>query len=172
MNRLRLLNDPILTQRRPLLYFAFGSNLCPEQMKRRCPGAREVGPATLAGHELAFGRMAGRDDGVATVVPRKGSSVRGVLWSMTPRDVARLDGFEGHPGVYVRSPVVVRTGKTRIGAFLYVNAREWRLVPPSVDYLSRITRQYVMRRFPVQPLLNAVDTANEERHASLRVRYA
>jgi hypothetical protein len=33
-----------------MYYFAYGSNLDPAQMARRCPGATLVGPAQLANH--------------------------------------------------------------------------------------------------------------------------
>jgi hypothetical protein len=36
------------------LYFAFGSNLSEVKMRRRCPRAALVGPATVRGHRLAF----------------------------------------------------------------------------------------------------------------------
>ena len=37
------------------LYFAYGSNLDPTQMRRRCPTSAPAGPATLDGWRLAFG---------------------------------------------------------------------------------------------------------------------
>ena len=61
------------------LYFAYGSNIDLEQMARRCPAAQVVGPATLENYELAF-----RGSGFATIVPKKGSDVHGLLWSITP----------------------------------------------------------------------------------------
>ncbi|MBT6103168.1 MAG: gamma-glutamylcyclotransferase, partial [Verrucomicrobia bacterium] len=29
------------------IYFAYGSNMCPEQMARRCPGGQALGQAEL-----------------------------------------------------------------------------------------------------------------------------
>ncbi|MDY0002073.1 MAG: gamma-glutamylcyclotransferase family protein [Polyangia bacterium] len=40
---------------KPVLYFAYGSNLDQAQMRRRCPTAAPIGPATLDGWRLAFG---------------------------------------------------------------------------------------------------------------------
>ena len=72
------------------LYFAYGSNMSVAQMRRRCPGARPVGTAALAGWRFAINAR-----GTATVVPRAGACVRGVLWRVTGRHLATLDTFEG-----------------------------------------------------------------------------
>ena len=37
------------------LYFAYGSNMDRLAMKRRCPGARAVGPAVLEGYRFFVG---------------------------------------------------------------------------------------------------------------------
>ena len=60
------------------LYFAYGSNINLEQMEHRCPDAQLVGPVTLQNYELQF-----RGSGFATVSPKKGSVVHGLLWTAT-----------------------------------------------------------------------------------------
>ena len=58
-------------------YFAYGSNMNLEQMKYRCPAAEVVENVRLENYRLAFrGRAPG--NGVATVLPEKGSYVEGV----------------------------------------------------------------------------------------------
>ena len=57
------------------LYFAYGSNINLDQMAYRCPDAKVVGPVTLEGWELLF-----RGSGVATIGPKEGSTVHGLLW--------------------------------------------------------------------------------------------
>ena len=52
---------------RMTLYFAYGSNMSRALMRARCPTAREVGTATLAGHRLII-----TSDGYASVVPEPG----------------------------------------------------------------------------------------------------
>jgi len=49
-------------------YFAYGSNLCARQMAKRCPGAVNPRPATLADHDWLINQR-----GVATVEPVDGS---------------------------------------------------------------------------------------------------
>src|SRR4029078_11524669 len=71
------------------LYFAYGSNMSRAPMQVRCPTAREVGTATLAGHRLII-----TADVYASVVPEPGGIVHGLLWRLGPRDVAALDAYE------------------------------------------------------------------------------
>lgn len=87
------------------LYFAYGSNLSPAQMQRRCPGARAVGVARLDGWRFHITVRGG-----ANVVRRRGATTYGVVWRLTPRHIAELDRWEGVAvGAYrrVRLPVVM-----------------------------------------------------------------
>lgn len=72
------------------LYFAYGSNMSPAQMRRRCPFARPIGTGVLPGWRFAINAR-----GTATIVAAPGGRVWGVLWRMTAADVATLDVFEG-----------------------------------------------------------------------------
>tara|TARA_B100000315_G_scaffold65392_1_gene59359 strand:+ start:3991 stop:4161 length:171 start_codon:yes stop_codon:yes gene_type:complete len=52
-----------------MLYFAYGSNLDNDQMKDRCPSAKDKGTACLKEHRLDFTRHSTRwDCAVADVV--------------------------------------------------------------------------------------------------------
>ncbi len=52
------------------LYFAYGSNLDQQQMRKRCPGARVLAPGVLRGYRIAFGNHSVKRGGaVATIVP-------------------------------------------------------------------------------------------------------
>lgn len=66
------------------------------QMAFRCPDAEVVEPVRLEGYCLAF-RMSGGGNGVATILPKEGSSLEGVLWRISKRDEQRLDRYEGFP---------------------------------------------------------------------------
>ena len=86
------------------LYFAYGSNLDLEQMAQRCPDAEIVGPVRLENYELRFS-----GSGFATVAPRKGSVVYGLVWKITPNCEQSLDRYEGYPRFYRRD--YVQTGE-------------------------------------------------------------
>src|SRR5262249_59519453 len=71
------------------LYFAYGSNMSRAPMRARCPSAREVGTATLAGYRLIV-----TSDAYASAVPEPGGTVHGLVWRLAPRDLAALNAYE------------------------------------------------------------------------------
>ena len=101
------------------IYFAYGSNMHRPSMKRRCPGARAVGPAMLDGYRFFVGR-----DGWGSVMPSPGHTVHGVLWRLTPRDIAALHAYELlHQGLYDVRYLPMRHGTRRVRAMIYILRR-------------------------------------------------
>lgn len=110
-----LAHHPLITAS-DRLYFAYGSNLSPEQMARRCPDSIFLGKATLRGH-----RWQVNERGVANLVPvtvpatRSGSKaggsrgrsrsgddredsdavVEGLIYAISVADERQLDSYEG-----------------------------------------------------------------------------
>ena len=113
-------------------YFAYGSNLCVEQMARRCPDATDPRPATLADHDWLI-----NERGVATVEPFDGSQVHGVLWQVDDHDLATLDSAEGVPVRYRRDRLTVHTEQGPAEAWVYIDHRV-DPGPPRPGYLERI----------------------------------
>ena len=100
-------------------YFAYGSNMHCSAMKRRCPGARALGPAILSGYRFFVGV-----DGWGSVTPTVGDTVHGILWRLTPRDIAALHAYELlHQGLYDVRDVPVRHGARRVRAMIYILRR-------------------------------------------------
>ena len=100
-------------------YFAYGSNMHRLAMKRRCPSARAVGPAALNGYRFFVGL-----DGWGSVAPSAGHIVHGVLWRLTPRDIAALHAYELlHQGLYDVRYLPVRHGTRRVRAMIYLLRR-------------------------------------------------
>ncbi len=100
-------------------YFAYGSNMNRAAMKRRCPQARAIGPATLAGYTFFVGI-----DGWASVAPSAGETVHGVLWELSPRCVAALHAYELlHAGLYEVRHLPVRIGARLMPAMVYLLRR-------------------------------------------------
>lgn len=97
-------------------YFAYGSNMSRASMRARCPTARAAGTATLAGHRLII-----TSDGYASVVPEPGGAAHGLLWRLTPRDVAALNAYESlDTGLYRTVTLPVRAGTRQVAAMVYV----------------------------------------------------
>ena len=113
-------------------YFAYGSNLCVQQMAQRCPDATDPRHATLADHDWLI-----NERGVATVEPFSGSEVHGVVWQVSDRDLATLDSAEGVPVRYRRDEMTVLTEAGPSTAWVYIDHRV-EPGPPRPGYLERI----------------------------------
>jgi gamma-glutamylcyclotransferase (GGCT)/AIG2-like uncharacterized protein YtfP len=160
-----------------MLYFAYASNLDPEQMKRRAPGSAVVGLAELRDHRVAFTQYSSTwGGGVASIQPAHGESVWGVLFEVTDEDLASLDGYENFKGAgnqhnsYEREHVWVELTRPddgslprRLRAWVYI-AKTWNPSPPSVRYRDAIVRGARHHRLPDDYVerLAAVATAPEE----------
>ncbi len=81
---------------KPIYYFAYGSNMDPEQMYKRCPDSKKIGPAVLQDHKIAFTRYSlKRKSGVADILVTPGSQVWGILYEVSASDLKSLDRYEG-----------------------------------------------------------------------------
>ena len=132
------------------LYFAYGSNINLEQMEHRCPDALLVGPVTLQNDELHF-----RGSGFATVAPKKGSTVHGLVWKITPTCEQSLDRYEGYPRHYTKETVTVKDAAgAEIPVMVYIMAEPYCRQPalPSPYYYRVIQRGFEANGLPVESL--------------------
>ncbi len=101
-------------------YFAYGSNLLPERLRRRAPSARVVGPAVLEGYCLRFHKrgadQSGKCDAFRTGDRR--DHVLGVIYELAETDRPVLDRIEG-PG-YATVQIKVSVGRDVMRAFTYI----------------------------------------------------
>lgn len=139
------------------LVFAYGSNLSFAQMVSRCPSAEYVTRAELRDHELAFAGWSERWQGpVATYVASPRRRLRGVVFSVSRKDLGRLDRFEGVPRVYDRQRVLVHVARRVLPVFAYRLAGFDALAAPSPAYLELIGLAYRDWGFPRRHLRRAV----------------
>lgn len=132
--------------REQVLYFAYGSNMDPEQIKARCPDAELIGIGVLADHALCFPRRSNnRNCGVSSVAHVVGRETWGVVFHLTPKDLAALDANEGfrsdreaHLNGYNRVPVVVRVGDVPTEMITYVAVEQKAPPLPNAAYLKHI----------------------------------
>lgn len=123
------------------LYFAYGSNMDVAQMRRRVPGSRLLGAASLKGHEFVFSGYSQTWGGsVANVKKRAGKSVFGVVYELPPDGIAKLDRFEGYPTSYQRKRVTVsmRDVAAKHVCQLYYKQKTRAEAPPSPAYVQTI----------------------------------
>ena len=140
------------------LYFAYGSNINLEQMAYRCPAAKAVGPVILENYELLF-RGNAKGSGVATIAPKEGSQVHGLLWRITPACEQALDFYEGYPRLYGKEQVTVRDdGGRQLTVMAYVMTSDERWMSPTMPsafYYRGIQDGYRQNGLPVQELKKA-----------------
>lgn len=71
------------------LYFAYADNMNEDIIRGICPGVSFEGVAELPGYRLAFNSL-----GKLTIVPDDSSSVWGIVWCLSMRDIHFLDQKE------------------------------------------------------------------------------
>ena len=127
------------------LYAAYGSNMDPAQMLRRCPSSPHAGTGWIRGWRLTFGAEEfGWEGSLATLVPAEDEhealhpGVFVALYDLTETDERTLDAWEGADlGLYRKLHLRVHTLDGDAVAFVYVlNAFEGGL--PSARYLGAL----------------------------------
>ncbi len=107
-------------------YFAFGSNMLIERLKKRVPSACVLGTASLRGYALRFNKLSKDGSGKANIVPSADprAVVYGVLYHLDDDDRPLLDKVEGlGKGYQIRYLRVRRDGaEAEEEAFAYVAA--------------------------------------------------
>jgi hypothetical protein len=144
------------------IYAAYGSNLNLEQMGFRCPYAKVIGSGVLPGYQLLF--RGGDGGAVATVEPKKGSSVPVLLWEITSRDEEALDRYEGWPRLYRKEIVAVKYGKKPVEAMAYIMNDGRPLGTPGEYYLDTIAAGYDSAGFDRNVLEQAVQDSKNSEH--------
>jgi len=100
----------------PILYFAYGSNMCIAQMNRRCPSNTKMGKAVLSKHKWIISTR-----GYANVVHAKKHKVEGVLYAVRKKDVKALDIYEGvRSGAYDKDILPVEFEGRTYEALVYI----------------------------------------------------
>jgi len=128
------------------LYFAYGSNLWLDQMRRRCPGSTYIGTALLSKWKWIINTA-----GYANVIPSQDAIVYGMIYTLTAADETKLDGFEDVPHDYIKRILPVeffekgdhggrREGKKIIQALVYVDVERLNEGPPRSEYITRINK--------------------------------
>ena len=120
-------------------YFAYGANIIRSEMAERCPAARELGVATLAGWRFAIGAA-----GYGTILRDPNASVAGLLWSLTRECEITLDEFEAiGRGLYRKEILEIAGGPTLV--YVASDAAPGR---PRPGYLEPIVAAAVELGFP------------------------
>jgi hypothetical protein len=123
-----------------MLYFAYGSNLLPEQVAERVPGAKLLGVAQLPGWQFGYFRRSRRwaPGGAADIKPAgKKAHLWGALWRLPGWE--EMDRWEGvDRRAYRRIAVEVRTAEGLVAAESYTACDKFPEVAPRDDYWQRL----------------------------------
>jgi cation transport regulator ChaC len=142
-------------------YFAYGSNMDPERMKKRVGRLPDRIPGILRNWRLEFNK-ASKDissKGFANIMPCPGKVVEGILYAVTEEELRKLDDYEVVPTHYEQYVITVErrdTGEV-IPAITYIANRD------KVRNGLKPTREYLNH------LLAGVDCLSEEYVRRLRV---
>ena len=109
------------------LYFAYGSNMDPARMAKRCPGAIDLGGAILRNHRVVERLYADIDFA-------EGAEMQGVLYVITEEHLRKLDRFEGYPSVYRRIWVDVEFEDCVYQAVTYEMAWQTKIVRDRIRF--------------------------------------
>ena len=104
-----------------MYYFAYSSNMSFEHMRRLCGWHfRVLGAAILPNFEFGADKR-----GYATIRPKKGSKVAGVLYELDQSSLDILDDFDGYPKIFDRIEVEVSlVDDLKYKAWVYVQSPE------------------------------------------------
>lgn len=134
--------------------FSYGMNTNKMQMATRCPAAKPIGAAVLAGHRFRFA-------GCADVVPDRHRQVDGVLWSITAECQQALDWLEGYPSYYNSKTVLVQHRQQFYEAEMYFMNPGHENWPPSQSYYNTIVEGYKSFNVPLHQVKNALQGLTE-----------
>ena len=151
-----------------VLYFAYGSNLDPEQMRRRCPSTEAVGPARLPEHRLFFAGASRNwnGGGTATLEPDPTVHVPGFLYRISGDDLADLDRYEGS---YRRERLAVHVPRGDESlAWVYIRKNDTPIRAPSRRYLAVMAHAYGRLGYDLDELMRHLPAEVPARRASPR----
>ena len=137
-------------------YFAYGSNMCSEQMSDRCKDARLIGPAWIENYRLNFRKSF--SGSYATLDSAPSEKVEGLLWIISQFDEEELDRREGvhRNNCYRKKMVDIQTKNGARKAMIYVLSEDRPQGMPSKRYFDRIRNAYVKYSFDQSRLDDAI----------------
>ena len=139
-------------------YFAYGSNMNPERVKKREMTFHSAQPGSLLHYRFSFNKRSVKYPGAASanVVAAPDHVTEGVVYRLSePEQITMLDPYEGYPVRYDRLALPIQVEKERVDAWVYV---------ANADYIVEGLRP---ARWYLQHLLSARDFLSTEYYSML-----
>ena len=120
-----------------MYYFAYGSNMNHEQMKKRCPSGKFITRALLSGYKYVYDGYSSSGKGaVSNIIKSANDAVWGGLFEINEDNLAALDCYEGHPISYQRQEIEINDEANKIyKAWVYLRTGK-KKGEPSEKYRS------------------------------------
>jgi cation transport regulator ChaC len=135
-------------------YFAYGSNMNPERVKKRQMDFHSARGGRLRHYQLAFNKRSVKYPGAASanVVPIPGAITEGVAYRLAaPEQIEMMDPFEGYPHRYNRLPLRIHLEGGDVDAWVYVANHEYVTegLNPARWYLEHLLagREFLSRNY-------------------------
>jgi len=90
-----------------------------EQMLSRCPNAVEICATYIEDWQLAMPFY-------ANIEPQRGSRTPAIIWEIDKNDELALDGYEGYPGLYGKTDIIVSVNGSHISAMAYIMTEKYK----------------------------------------------
>lgn len=108
------------------LYFAYGSNMLWERLRRRTPSAQPAEKGWIENYRLSFRKRSIDGSGKCDVVPTSdGKIVHGVIYRINTNEHPALDIAEGYKKGYERSTIHVATKDGKGANCVYYYATDY-----------------------------------------------
>ena len=156
-----------------MYYFSYGSNMSIRRLLHRVPSARKVDIGILEMHELKFHKVGKIDGSAKCDVYETGDPehyVYGVLFLLSPKDMAELDRIEGLGYGYEQKDiqVVLHNGSNIKASTYYATSIEPTLKPFSwyKEHVLRGANENSLPKEYIQVIerIEAVEDADVKRH--------
>lgn len=132
------------------LYFGYGMNTDPEQMRMRTGQPLALGRGLVRDHAFRFALH-------ADVYPQEGTNTYGVLWEIDDEALKSLDAREGYPYYYDRKLVTVEANGTTYQAWMYYMTPGHPERQPSQGYYDMLVRGYTTFNVPMEQIEVALE---------------
>ena len=106
-------------------YFAYGSNLNVERLKKRNVSFNKNLSAMIKDYKLVFNKIASKNPNLeryANIIKTKNSIVEGILYQITRDSLQELDKHEGFPNHYNRyeKEILIKSTGEIVKAWVYI----------------------------------------------------
>ncbi len=121
-----------------VLYFAYGSNMCSAQMRKRIPDAEKIGVGRLADYALVWDKQSKIDGSAkANIIERAGSEVWGVVYRLSSDDLRKK--MDQHEGGYEHQHVtVLLQDGAALETVTYISHQRTQDILPTREYWQRV----------------------------------